>query len=116
MLTPQIGILQYVAGLVVFLLIALLIVKKSSYNIPLDVGPCSVKNCPAGMFSFSIFSGAANIVYPKICVENKLILGTIKNNAGSGINTYIKNVQETNKYEGWPEILDIEGCVPKYYE
>ncbi|XP_056660273.1 protein FAM3D [Monodelphis domestica] len=26
---------------------------------------------------------------------------------------YLKNKQEQNKYEGWPEALKIEGCVPR---
>uniref|UniRef100_A0A672KU35 Family with sequence similarity 3 member C n=1 Tax=Sinocyclocheilus grahami TaxID=75366 RepID=A0A672KU35_SINGR len=37
---------------------------------------------------------------------------------GKGIKTkspfeqYIKNNAETNKYEGWPEVLEMEGCIP----
>ncbi|KAL8212787.1 UNVERIFIED_CONTAM: Protein fam3d [Gekko kuhli] len=26
---------------------------------------------------------------------------------------YLKNNQDTNKYDGWPEMLEIEGCVPR---
>ncbi|XP_038949023.1 protein FAM3D isoform X5 [Rattus norvegicus] len=26
---------------------------------------------------------------------------------------FLKNNPETNKYEGWPELLELEGCVPK---
>lgn len=38
---------------------------------------------------------------------------------GKGIKTkspfeqYIKNNAETNKYEGWPEVLEMEGCIPR---
>ncbi|KAI5100203.1 protein FAM3C precursor [Silurus meridionalis] len=38
---------------------------------------------------------------------------------GKGIKTkspfeqYIKNNGETNKYEGWPEVLEMEGCIPR---
>uniref|UniRef100_A0AAY5ELS4 ILEI/PANDER domain-containing protein n=1 Tax=Electrophorus electricus TaxID=8005 RepID=A0AAY5ELS4_ELEEL len=38
---------------------------------------------------------------------------------GKGIQTkspfeqYIKNNAETNKYEGWPEVLEMEGCIPR---
>ncbi|KAK3526249.1 hypothetical protein QTP70_020393 [Hemibagrus guttatus] len=38
---------------------------------------------------------------------------------GKGIKTkspfeqYIKNNAETNKYEGWPEVLEMEGCIPQ---
>ncbi|XP_059130233.1 protein FAM3D isoform X1 [Peromyscus eremicus] len=26
---------------------------------------------------------------------------------------FLKNNPETNKYEGWPELLELEGCVPR---
>ncbi|XP_062979500.1 protein FAM3D [Elgaria multicarinata webbii] len=26
---------------------------------------------------------------------------------------YLKNDKETNKYDGWPEVLEMEGCIPK---
>ncbi|XP_070246995.1 protein FAM3D isoform X1 [Myotis yumanensis] len=26
---------------------------------------------------------------------------------------YLKNIPDTNKYEGWPELLEMEGCVPR---
>lgn len=26
---------------------------------------------------------------------------------------YLKNNPNTNKYEGWPELLELEGCVPR---
>ncbi|XP_072528645.1 protein FAM3C [Salminus brasiliensis] len=38
---------------------------------------------------------------------------------GRGIKTkspfeqYIKNNAESNKYEGWPEVLEMEGCIPR---
>ncbi|KAL0963024.1 hypothetical protein UPYG_G00348630 [Umbra pygmaea] len=38
---------------------------------------------------------------------------------GKGIKTkspfeqHIKNNGETNKYEGWPEVLEMEGCIPQ---
>ncbi|XP_030629480.1 protein FAM3C [Chanos chanos] len=41
---------------------------------------------------------------------------------GKGIKTkspfeqHIKNNAETNKYEGWPEVLEMEGCIPKRRE
>ncbi|XP_063073034.1 protein FAM3C isoform X2 [Engraulis encrasicolus] len=41
---------------------------------------------------------------------------------GKGIKTkspfeqHIKNNAETNKYEGWPEVLEMEGCIPKRQE
>uniref|UniRef100_UPI003AAD9004 protein FAM3C-like n=1 Tax=Centroberyx gerrardi TaxID=166262 RepID=UPI003AAD9004 len=171
-------------------------------------GLCGVKNCSEDHFSFFIQTGAANVVPPKICLENKLVLGSATNNAGSGINIvvvngrtgeviksghfrmydqdvqglldfiksiekgsavlmasfdepatnlndeakeligelgssaiqslgfrdnwvfvgakgggmksslekHLKNDKENNKYEGWPEVIDLEGCIPKYME
>lgn len=41
---------------------------------------------------------------------------------GKGIKTkspfeqHIKNHAETNKYEGWPEVLEMEGCIPQRQE
>lgn len=38
---------------------------------------------------------------------------------GKGIKTkspfeqHIKNSAESNKYEGWPEVLEMEGCIPQ---
>uniref|UniRef100_A0A087X4H2 ILEI/PANDER domain-containing protein n=1 Tax=Poecilia formosa TaxID=48698 RepID=A0A087X4H2_POEFO len=55
-------------------------------------GPCFRKNvCPANHIGFFVQSGAANVVPPKICVNNNLALGTVMNNAGSGINIVVVN-------------------------
>lgn len=41
---------------------------------------------------------------------------------GKGIKTkspfeqHLKNNAETNKYEGWPEVLEMEGCIPMKQE
>ncbi|XP_056454770.1 protein FAM3C-like [Gadus chalcogrammus] len=202
------GILQYAGGLLVFLLVALVILKNTSYSITLDgdylkpkefpatpsqskVRSCGLKVCPAGTFSFSISSGAANVVAPKICIQNRMVLGSVQNNAGVGLNLvvlndvqplievlqglekgnivlmasyddpatkltaearslieglgstsikalgfrdtwvfvggkgdvakgrfekHMKNNQETNKYDGWPEMLQMDGCIPLFHE
>ncbi|NXJ13915.1 FAM3D protein, partial [Odontophorus gujanensis] len=165
------------------------------------------KGCPVDHFAFRITSGAANVVGPSICFEDRILMSTAKNNIGRGLNialvngelgavllkpssfflmlhpditqletflheikdgtimlaaTYddaatkmndkvralfsalgsryvnqlsfrdnwvflgakglkgkspfeehIKNDQETNKYDGWPELLEMEGCAPR---
>lgn len=146
------------------------------------------RDCPADHFAFRIISGAANVVGPSICFEDRILMSTVKNNIGRGLNialvndvtqletflqeikdgtimlvaTYddaatkmnnkvralfsalgsryanqlgfrdnwvflgakglkgkspfeehIKNDQKTNKYEGWPELLEMEGCAPR---
>ncbi|NXD23409.1 FAM3C protein, partial [Spelaeornis formosus] len=163
------------------------------------------KPCPEKHFAFKMSSGAANVVGPKICVEDSVVMSGVKNNVGRGINmalvngktgelldtkffdmwggdvaplieflktiqdgtivlmaTYddgatklneearkliselgstsitnlgfrdnwvfcggkgiktkspfeqhIKNNKDTNKYEGWPEVVEMEGCIPQ---
>ncbi|XP_034095756.1 protein FAM3C-like isoform X2 [Gymnodraco acuticeps] len=56
-----------------------------------EVRPCPQRSCPQDQFSFLLQSGAANVVAPKICFQNKLILGMVLNNAGNGINVVIIN-------------------------
>ncbi|XP_030061850.1 protein FAM3D isoform X2 [Microcaecilia unicolor] len=168
----------------------------------------NAKPCSKDHFAFKIVSGAASVVGPSMCLDDKLIMSNIKNNIGRGINiafingtngevlktgffdmyagdvaellefvkpvqvgymamiaTYddpatklndearkyftdmgsayanklnfrdnwvflgvvgmqikspfekhIKNDGETNKYDGWPEVLEMEGCVPRKRE
>ncbi|XP_008277092.1 protein FAM3C [Stegastes partitus] len=163
------------------------------------------KACPLGHFAFKMASGAASVVGPRICLEDKLLMSGVKNNVGRGINIalvngrtgelvktgyfdmwagdvaplikflkeiddgtvvmmasfddpstklndearklvadlgssavsnlgfrdnwifvggkgiktkspfeqHIKNSAETNKFEGWPEVLEMEGCIPQ---
>lgn len=163
------------------------------------------KSCPRNYFAFKIISGAANVVGPSICFEDLVLMSSVKNNIGRGLNIalvngtngqllktdafdmysgditklqtflqgikrgtlvltasyddaatkmndkvrayftelgsshvrklgfrdnwvflgakglmdkspfekHIKNDGETNKYEGWPELLELEGCAPR---
>ncbi|NWW49709.1 FAM3D protein, partial [Pedionomus torquatus] len=163
------------------------------------------KSCPQNYFAFKIISGAANVVGPSICFEDVILMSSVKNNIGRGLNIalvngtngkllktgifdmysgnvnkldaflqeikvgtivltasyddpatkmnakirahfeelgshhvkklsfrdnwvflgakglmdktpfeeYIKNDRKTNKYEGWPEMLEMEGCTPR---
>ncbi|XP_018417955.1 PREDICTED: protein FAM3D [Nanorana parkeri] len=163
------------------------------------------KNCPDNYFAFKIISGAASVVGPTICLEDKILMSSVKNNIGRGLNMalvnastgelkhtghydmysgdvkdvklflekmtdgtliflasfddpatkldvqarelfssygssfatklgfrdswtfvggkgikhkspfeqHIKNDKETNKYDGWPEVLEMEGCIPR---
>ncbi|XP_075618375.1 protein FAM3D isoform X1 [Balearica regulorum gibbericeps] len=163
------------------------------------------KSCPQNYFAFKIISGAANVVGPSICFDNVVLMSSVKNNIGRGLNIalvngtsgqllkadtfdmysgdinkldtflqeikrgtivlvasyddpatkmndkvraqfvelgsshvsnlgfrdnwvflgakglkskspfeeHIKNDRETNKYDGWPEMLELEGCAPR---
>uniref|UniRef100_A0A3P9L088 ILEI/PANDER domain-containing protein n=1 Tax=Oryzias latipes TaxID=8090 RepID=A0A3P9L088_ORYLA len=183
--------------------------EPTNKHVKKSAGPCSPrKECPEDHFSFIVQSGAANVVAPKICIENDLVLGTVLNNVGIGINTvlvdgktgkvlkttnfdtysgdvkyiidflkemkpgsvilmasfdepssklndearnliaelgsssiqklgyrdnwvfvgakggmvksnfekYIKNDKPNNKYDNWPELIDLQGCFPKTLE
>uniref|UniRef100_A0A3P8X4S4 Uncharacterized LOC103379726 n=1 Tax=Cynoglossus semilaevis TaxID=244447 RepID=A0A3P8X4S4_CYNSE len=171
--------------------------------------PClTPRECPSDHFSFYVQSGAANIVLPKICIQNRTVLGAVPGNGGVGLNIVVmdgrtgeilktgafdmwggdvqplvdflkaievgsvvlmasfddpatklneearnliadlgssliqtlgfrdnwvfvggkgesvksnyektlKNEREHNKYEEWPEIIDLHGCIPQYLQ
>ncbi|XP_034434539.1 protein FAM3C [Hippoglossus hippoglossus] len=163
------------------------------------------KLCPPNHFAFKMASGAASVVGPKMCLEDKILMSGVKNNVGRGINIalvdaktgegtrtanfdlwagdvapfikflneiedgtivmmasfddsstkltvearklvadlgsseidnlgfrdnwifvggkgiktkspfeqHIKNNAGTNKFDGWPEVLEMEGCIPQ---
>ncbi|XP_024913274.1 protein FAM3C isoform X2 [Cynoglossus semilaevis] len=163
------------------------------------------KSCPAAHFAFKVASGAASVVGPRMCLEDKVLMSSVKNNVGRGINIalvngkngqvvrtssfdmwagdvaplikflqeieegtvvlmasfddpatklndearklisdlgssyvsklgfrdnwvfvggkgiktkspfeqHIKNAADTNKFDGWPEVLEMEGCIPQ---
>ncbi|XP_075688506.1 protein FAM3D [Rhinoderma darwinii] len=163
------------------------------------------RDCPETYFAFKIISGAAKVVGPSICLEDKILMSSVKNNIGRGLNMalvnastaellktghfdmysgdvkdvqnflepmkdgtlifaasfddpatklddktrdlfgsygsshiktlgfrdswvfvggkglknkspfeeHIKNEKDKNKYDGWPEVLEINGCIPK---
>ncbi|KAG8577500.1 hypothetical protein GDO81_010202 [Engystomops pustulosus] len=64
------------------------------------------KICPEKHFAFKISSGAANVVGPKICVEDAVLMSGVKNNVGRGINTALVNGRtgeliETKYHDLW---------------
>uniref|UniRef100_A0A8B9RUG2 Family with sequence similarity 3 member D n=1 Tax=Accipiter nisus TaxID=211598 RepID=A0A8B9RUG2_9AVES len=149
------------------------------------------KSCPKNHFAFKITSGAANVVGPSICFDDMVLMSSMKNNIGRGLNIalvngesdinkldtflqeikhgtivltasyddaatkmndkvrtqfvelgsshvsklgfrdnwvflgakglnnkspfeeHIKNDEKKNKYDGWPEMLELEGCAPR---
>lgn len=48
--------------------------------------------------------------------DNWIFLGGSGLKNKSPFEQYLKNDKETNKYDGWPEVLEMEGCVPKKLE
>ncbi|KAM9312651.1 protein FAM3C isoform 2-T2 [Gastrophryne carolinensis] len=64
------------------------------------------KICPDKHFAFRVASGAANVVGPKICVDDNILMSGVKNNVGRGINTALVNGKtgeliETKYYDLW---------------
>uniref|UniRef100_A0A3Q2NVQ2 FAM3 metabolism regulating signaling molecule C n=1 Tax=Fundulus heteroclitus TaxID=8078 RepID=A0A3Q2NVQ2_FUNHE len=201
------GILKLAALILAFLLAVFLAFQLLEINVEFKLGSMETKAaahkcglskaCPPGHFAFKLTSGAASVVGPRMCLEDKLLMSGVKNNVGRGINValingktasqteinvtpfikflkeiedgtivmmasfddpatklndearklitdlgssavgnlgfrdnwvfvggkgiktkspfeqHIKNTADTNKYEGWPEVLEMEGCVPK---
>lgn len=64
------------------------------------------KACPDGHFSFKMASGAASVVGPRICFEDKILMSSVKNNVGRGINIALVNgktgeLTKTAFYDMW---------------
>lgn len=218
------GILKLAAIIFAFLLAIFLAFQLLEINLDFKLGNVIVKSaplsevtkparhkcglskaCPNRHFAFKMASGAASVVGPRICLEDRLLMSGVKNNVGRGINIalvngrtgelnktdffdmwagdvkpfikflkeiqdgtvvmmasfddpstklndearkliadlgssvvnnlgfrdnwifvggkgiktkspfeqHIKNSADTNKFEGWPEVLEMEGCIPQ---
>ncbi|XP_053539656.1 protein FAM3C isoform X5 [Ictalurus punctatus] len=59
-------------------------------------GCCPRMVCPANHFPFFLRSGAANMVGPKICFNNRIIMSGGHNNVGWGVNTVIVDGETGN--------------------
>ncbi|XP_074387215.1 protein FAM3A isoform X6 [Zonotrichia albicollis] len=47
--------------------------------------------CPPRHFAFRLLSGAANVVGPRICLEGRELMSSVKNNVGRGLNIALVN-------------------------
>lgn len=63
------------------------------------MGCCPHKQCPVNHFSFHLHSGVADVVAAKICLNNTIVMGGIRNNAGQGLNIVFANGQFCNLTE-----------------
>ncbi|XP_077577842.1 protein FAM3A [Stigmatopora nigra] len=62
--------------------------------------------CPPKHLAFRLVSGAANVIGPKICLEDKMLLSSVKNNVGRGLNIALVNgvtgeLLETKTFDMW---------------
>ncbi|XP_029334481.1 protein FAM3C [Mus caroli] len=75
------------------------------------------KACPEKHFAFKMASGAANVVGPKICLEDNVLMSGVKNNVGRGINIALVNgktgeVIDTRFFDMWGGGTCSLHCVP----
>ncbi|XP_074787203.1 protein FAM3A isoform X3 [Athene noctua] len=47
--------------------------------------------CPPAHFAFRLLSGAANVIGPRICLEGRVLMSSVKNNVGRGLNIALVN-------------------------
>uniref|UniRef100_A0A3B3U461 FAM3 metabolism regulating signaling molecule A n=1 Tax=Poecilia latipinna TaxID=48699 RepID=A0A3B3U461_9TELE len=62
--------------------------------------------CPPKHLAFRLVSGAANVIGPKICLEDKMLVSSVKNNVGRGLNIALVNgvtgeLLETKTFDMW---------------
>ncbi|XP_066522772.1 protein FAM3C isoform X2 [Hoplias malabaricus] len=53
------------------------------------ISDCNSLDCPEDHFPFFIRSGLANVIGPKICFNNKIVMGGIMDNVGWGLNIVV---------------------------
>lgn len=47
--------------------------------------------CPEEHLAFRMVSGAANVIGPKICLEDRMLMSSVKDNVGRGLNIALVN-------------------------
>ncbi|KAG1961596.1 protein FAM3A [Pimephales promelas] len=62
--------------------------------------------CPPKHLAFRLTSGAANVIGPKMCLEDKILVSSAKNNVGRGLNIALVNgvsgeVLEIKAFDMW---------------
>lgn len=69
--------------------------------------------CPPKHLAFRLVSGAANVIGPKICLEDKMLVSSVKNNVGRGLNIALVNgvtgeLLDTKNFDTWAgDITDL---------
>ncbi|XP_076131913.1 protein FAM3A isoform X1 [Alosa pseudoharengus] len=62
--------------------------------------------CPEKHMAFRVVSGAANVIGPKICLEDKILMSSVRNNVGRGLNIALVNgvtgeLLEVKSFDMW---------------
>uniref|UniRef100_A0A8C5CAI5 FAM3 metabolism regulating signaling molecule A n=1 Tax=Gadus morhua TaxID=8049 RepID=A0A8C5CAI5_GADMO len=78
--------------------------------------------CPPKHLAFRVVSGAANVIGPKICLEDKMLVSSLKDNAGRGINVALVNgvtgeLLETKSFDMWAgDVSDLLKFIRPLHE
>uniref|UniRef100_A0A673YWW6 FAM3 metabolism regulating signaling molecule A n=1 Tax=Salmo trutta TaxID=8032 RepID=A0A673YWW6_SALTR len=73
--------------------------------------------CPQKHLAFRVVSGAANVVGPKICLEDKILVSSVNNNVGRGLNVALVNgvsgeLLDTKSFDMWAGGKRIKPLYP----
>ncbi|KAI5274005.1 Protein Fam3C [Manis pentadactyla] len=101
-ISVNVGAAKLVVAVAVFLLTFYVISQVFEIKMDASLGnlfatkppryKCGIsKACPEKHFAFKMASGAANVVGPKICLEDNVLMSGVKNNVGRGINVALVN-------------------------
>lgn len=78
--------------------------------------------CPPKHLAFRLVSGAANVIGPKICLEDKMLMSSVKNNVGRGLNIALVNgvtgeLLETRAFDMWAgDVTELLQFLRPLYE
>ncbi|XP_051873572.1 protein FAM3C-like isoform X2 [Pristis pectinata] len=87
--------------------------KKYSQESKPKTFSCNLEtSCPEDHFPFMITSGAANVVGPNICFNGEMLMSTVKNNVGRGLNIALVNATtgellQTNFFDMWTGKVEL---------
>lgn len=78
--------------------------------------------CPEMYFAFRISSGAANVIAPKICMEDRMLMSSVKNNVGRGLNVALVNgvngeLIDAKSFDMWDgDVSDLENFLRSIHD
>ncbi|KAM8830595.1 protein FAM3A [Synchiropus picturatus] len=102
-------------------------IAKHAEPTPAEIRPRRYKcglsaPCPPKHLAFRLVSGAANVIGPKICLEDKMLMSSVKNNVGRGLNIALVNgvtgeLLETRAFDMWAgDVTDLLQFLRPLYE
>nr|KAF6335132.1 FAM3 metabolism regulating signaling molecule D [Pipistrellus kuhlii] len=83
--------------------------RMKTIRLPRWLGPGSAKKIEVVKIKCDLSSYARQLGFR----DSWVFLGARDMSNKSPFEQYLKNMGNKNKYEGWPELLELEGCVPR---